>query len=120
ALLMDGPQLRRRWPARYASVLAEDPGCSVLTMTSLGMSTRSRQKSGDKDGEDKGRTIALWRDAIFGEQEIAIKPGDNACVLSLVCRSVKEHTIDGRSDHRPAHFPVFAGAHSFAVPGQLP
>ena len=28
ALLMDGPQLNGRWPARYASVLAEDPGSS--------------------------------------------------------------------------------------------
>ena len=42
ALLMDGPQLSRRWPARYASVLAEDPGTSVLTLTSLGMAERSR------------------------------------------------------------------------------
>src|SRR5262249_45637220 len=42
ALLMDGPQLSGRWPSRYASVLAEDPGCSVLTLTSLGMAERSR------------------------------------------------------------------------------
>lgn len=42
ALLMDGPQLSGRWPARYASVLAEDPGTSVLTLTSLGMAERSR------------------------------------------------------------------------------
>ena len=42
ALLMDGPQLSNRWPARYAAVLAEDPGTSVLTLTSLGMAERSR------------------------------------------------------------------------------
>jgi hypothetical protein len=121
ALLMDGPQLRNRWPARYASVLAEDPGCSVLTMTSLGMAARSRRRSTEKDsGEDKSRTIALWRDAIFGEQEISLKAGDNACVVSLVCRSVVEHTIDGRADNGQAHFPVFAGVRSFAVPGKLP
>src|SRR5262249_17681153 len=36
ALLMDGPQLKDRWPARYATVLAEDPGSSVLTVTSMG------------------------------------------------------------------------------------
>ena len=29
ALLMDGPQLQSRWPSRYASVLADDPGSSV-------------------------------------------------------------------------------------------
>jgi len=37
ALLMDGPQTKERWAARYAAVLAEDPGCSVLSLTSLGM-----------------------------------------------------------------------------------
>ena len=42
ALLMDGPQMSSRWPARYAAVLAEDPGTSVLTLTSLGMAERSR------------------------------------------------------------------------------
>jgi hypothetical protein len=42
ALLMDGPQLANRWPARYAAVLAEDPGTSILTLTSLGMVERSR------------------------------------------------------------------------------
>jgi hypothetical protein len=41
ALLMDGPQLENRWPARYATVLAEDPGSAVLTVTSLGMVRRS-------------------------------------------------------------------------------
>ena len=27
-LLLDGPQLAERWPARYASVFADDPGCA--------------------------------------------------------------------------------------------
>jgi hypothetical protein len=40
ALLMDGPQLSHRWPARYAAVPAEDPGTSVQTLTSLGMAER--------------------------------------------------------------------------------
>ena len=120
ALLMDGPQLRKRWPARYASVLAEDPGCSVLTLTSLGMALRSRRRNTEKDSDgEQNRTIALWRDAIFGEQEITVGLEDNACVLSLACRSIKEHTIDGRTDNGQAHFPVFAGAHPFAVSGPL-
>src|SRR4029077_8941218 len=42
ALLLDGPQLDTRWPARYASVLAGDPGSSGLSVTSLGMALRSR------------------------------------------------------------------------------
>src|SRR5215471_11675502 len=39
--LLDGPQLTSRWAARYASVLADDPGSAVLTLASLGMVQRS-------------------------------------------------------------------------------
>jgi hypothetical protein len=42
ALLSDGPQIGSRWPGRYASGFADDPGSSVLTVTSLGMSKLSR------------------------------------------------------------------------------
>ena len=41
-VLLDGPQLASRWTARYASVLADDPGSAVLTLTSFGMVERSR------------------------------------------------------------------------------
>ena len=116
ALLMDGPQLKNRWPSRYASVLAEDPGCSVLTLTSLGMSSRSRPREVERGGAaDKSSVIALWKDAWYGEREIALEPGHDACVLSLVCRSEKEYTLDGRHDHGQAHFPVFAGCRSFSA-----
>ena len=114
ALLMDGPQLRNRWPSRYASVLAEDPGCSVLSLTSLGMSTRSRPNRDTGDAVDKSRTIGLWRDAIYGEREIALSDGQDACVLSLVCRTEPEWTIDGRLDSKPSYFPVFAGLVAFS------
>jgi len=33
ALLMDGPQWQRRWSGRYATVLADDPGSAVLSVT---------------------------------------------------------------------------------------
>jgi hypothetical protein len=115
ALLMDGPQLKSRWSSRYASVLAEDPGCSVLSLTSLGMSRRSRPSNAPA-GSDKSHTIALWRDAIYGEEEISLQDGHDACVLSLVCKTKEEFTIDGRSDGRAAHFPVFAGCASFQTP----
>ena len=113
ALLMDGPQLRHRWSSRYASVLAEDPGCSVLSLTSLGMSARSKAR--DTSGAvsaDKSHVIALWRDAFTGEREISLEPGHDACVLSLACRSRREYSLDGRSDDQ-AYYPVFAGAYSF-------
>ena len=111
ALLMDGPQLRHRWPSRYASVLAEDPGSSVLSLTSMGMAKRSRPTDGMPD---RSNTIALWRDVAYGEKEITLAPGHDACVLSLVRKTEEEYTIDGRGDAQRAYFPVFAGAFSFA------
>jgi hypothetical protein len=113
ALLMDGPQLRTRWPAHYAGVLADDPGSSVLTLTSLGMSRLSRPRAGEPD---RSRTIALWRDARSGDHEIELGATDNACVLSLVSHQQEEFTADGRSDGGYTYYPVFGGLHSFKVP----
>ena len=112
ALLMDGPQLKSRWSSRYASVLAEDPGCSVLSLTSLGMSKRSRPAD-VKAEDDKSNFIALWRDAVYGEQELCLDKDHDACVLSLVCKTRDEYTIEGSDVSRKAHFPVFAGYQSF-------
>ena len=39
-VLLDGPQLASRWTARYASVLADDPGSAVLTLTSFNAAAR--------------------------------------------------------------------------------
>jgi hypothetical protein len=114
ALLMDGPQLKDRWAARYASVLAEDPGSSVLTLTSLGMARRSRpflRATGRRP--DPSRVIALWRDAVDGEAEICLDADENACVLSLECRRRKEYSADGRHDGTQSRYPVFAGFKSF-------
>jgi hypothetical protein len=114
ALLMDGPQLSGRWPSRYASVLAEDPGTSVLTLTSLGMAERSRPLlRGTAKRADRSRVVALWRDATAGEIEIELDPGDDACVLSLECRMVEEFCADGRGDGGGTTCPVFAGYRSF-------
>ncbi|MDD9940162.1 MAG: hypothetical protein OXU20_03770 [Myxococcales bacterium] len=107
ALLMDAPQLRDRWPARYASILAEDPGCSVLTLTSRGMSRLSSPK--DEAAEDKSDVLALWRDAPHGQREVRIPEGCPGCVLSLAVDEGREYTADGRLGSRPAHYPVFAG-----------
>jgi len=112
ALLMDGPQLKNRWASRYASVLAEDPGCSVLSLTSAGMARRSRPPEGSVV-DSKSTVIGLWRDAIYGDRQIQLEDGHDACVLSLVCKSMHEVAIDGRGDAGQAHFPVFAGSYSF-------
>ncbi len=89
-LLLDGPQLASRWTARYASVLADDPGSTVLTLTALGMANRSRPV-----GHPPSRVVALWKDS-RGMREIALDPGAQAVLLkAIVGRSVR-HAADGR------------------------
>jgi hypothetical protein len=92
AVLLDGPQLAARWPARYASVLADDPGCSVLTLTALGMTERSQPP-----GHAPSREIALWKDPNRGLQQIALATGARAVALTAHTRSVQVPSADGRS-----------------------
>jgi hypothetical protein len=60
ALLMDGPQRSFRWPGRYSGVLADEPGCAVLTVTCAAMMDRANSTF---TGADPHRTIALWSQA---------------------------------------------------------
>jgi hypothetical protein len=92
ALLLDGPQLAARWPARYASVLADDPGCSVLTLTALGMTQRSQPP-----GHAPSRGIALWKDRHRGLQQIALAEGAHAVALTAHVRTVQIPSADGRT-----------------------
>jgi hypothetical protein len=92
ALLLDGPQLATRWPARYASVLADDPGCSVLTLTALGMALRSQPP-----GLDASRCIALWKDPHRGLQQIALAGGARAVALTAHALPVQVPSADGRT-----------------------
>lgn len=93
ALLMDGPQLAKRWPGQYASVLADDPGSSVLTLTSLGMLRRSVLP-----GEPDPRTIALWKDASGEARELELPRKAHGLLLSLNGAKTEETTLDGRTD----------------------
>jgi len=93
ALLMDGPQLSSRWPARYATVLAEDPGASVLTLTSIGMALMCVP-----EGCSPSRVIALWKDARGGLQEITLPLGAEAVALRLKVEYREEWSADGRGD----------------------
>ena len=90
ALLFDGPQLDSRWPARYATVLADDPGSSVLTITSLGMARRAQS---NLDVE-----IALWKEAGSSATALPLPPGHQALLLSLALKTEENWTLDGRSD----------------------
>lgn len=100
ALLMDGSQSPDRWSARYATVLADDPGCSVLTLTSLGMTELAQmQKPGS-------RNIALWKEAKGGVPRVlALDQTSSGVVLQLKLEEFEEWTADGRSDRGTTCYP---------------
>lgn len=94
ALLMDGPQLKGRWSGRYATVLADDPGCGVLTFTCLGMMRRSVMP-----GEAEPREIALWKQPGGNAEELRLPTGNHALVVTLSMHCDEQMTLDGRSDN---------------------
>lgn len=91
AFLLDGPQLASRWEARYASVLADDPGAAVLTLTSYGMARRSRPAS-----HAPSPVIALWTDARGGAREISLEPGAHGVLLTVCGDVATRRSADGR------------------------
>lgn len=93
ALLLDGPQLEGRWPGRYATVLADDPGSAVLSLTSLGMVSRS---AGPTD--NASRAIALWKDSLGSIKSLNLPSGAHALLLTVSGEWVEERTLDGRWD----------------------
>ena len=101
--LLDGPQLTSRWGARYASVLADDPGSGVLTLTSFGMAQRSRPAR-----HDPSRVIALWKDSVSGTREISLEPGAHGVILTLCGERTTRRSADGR-------WPVETGTHYYDV-----
>lgn len=90
-LLLDGPQLSHRWACRYASVLADDPGSSVLTLTSMGMVARSRPPE-----TAPSRTIAMWSDPQTGGRQIDLERGASAVLITSTVEPTTAWTADGR------------------------
>jgi len=90
-LLLDGPQLASRWTARYAGVLADDPGSAVLTLTALGMATRSQPR-----GMPPSRVVAMWKDPSRGLREIPLEPGAQGILLKAVLERSARYAADGR------------------------
>ena len=116
ALLLDGPQLASRWPARYATVLADDPGSSVLTVTSLGMASSSVPP-----GKTPSRVIALWKDArSAAPEEIALEEGALGVVMNLRREFVEEFTADGRGDHATTGYLLRNKVHQIMEPPRPP
>lgn len=115
ALLMDGPQLKERWPARYASVFADDPGSSVLTVTSLGMSRRSiivgNTSAEALELARKGSSvIAQWKDQLDNWHTIQVADGV-APVKRLTIGALwkSEMAFDGRTDRESSGVFVYEG-----------
>jgi hypothetical protein len=94
ALLMDGPQLGVRWPGRYAASLANDPGSSVLSVTSIGMSMLSKPKTGSKN---RNRVIGLWQSPGENLTELELPKGKEALILTITRSYRTEWSADGRS-----------------------
>jgi hypothetical protein len=98
ALLMDGSQHEYRWPGRYATVLAEDPGSSVLTLTSAGFVDRYVSRwQGDPTRAPK-RAIGLRKDASPRTEQIVLPVDHHAMLLELEVVELTERTMDRRSD----------------------
>jgi hypothetical protein len=112
-ILLDGPQLASRWTARYASVLADDPGTAVLTLTASGMVQRSRPI-----GAPPSSVVALWKDPTRGLREISLDPGADGVVMSVAHTRARRRCADGRTPVDNATGLVVAGVHQVtAVPG---
>jgi len=94
ALLMDGPQIGARWPGPYATVLAEDPGTSVLSFTSFGLIARQN----DIGEFEQASSIALWKDEKSGVRKLELQREADAIVLELAAVPKEERTLDGRRD----------------------
>lgn len=105
ALLLDGPQLARRWPCRYATVLADEPGSAVLTLTSFGMAARSRPS-----GSKPSRAVALWSDSTSGLHELELGNGASGILLTASVGAKTVWTGDGRR-HGGTPDVVLSGVH---------
>lgn len=91
SLLLDGPQLPQRWPCRYASLLADEPGSAVLTLTSFAMAARSHPA-----GTRRSRAVAVWSEPGAGLRQIDLGPGATGIGLRLSVRAKTVWTADGR------------------------
>lgn len=110
AVLLDGPQLSGRWSGRYASVLADDPGSAVLTLTSYGMVARSRPP-----GKPPSRVVAMWNDPHTGLHELELARGASGILLTASEGMTSGWTADGRHHHTPQL--VLSEVRQLRVPG---
>ncbi|WP_428407215.1 hypothetical protein [Hyphococcus sp.] len=125
AILMDSAQINERWPARYATVLADDPGSSVLTLTSFALVQRSNEqriRQAEAAGDPQphcSSSIGLWKDAsIWSSKSIELPVNAEAVLITISNERRKSSTLDGRestdkkswlwklTDQRPIYRPM--------------
>lgn len=104
-VLMDGPQLADRWSARYACVLADDPGSSVLTLTSFGMVERW-----SPPWRRASRVVALWKDPTAPPRELELPEGASGLLLYASKDKRCEICADGRVEEVPTTRLIYAGS----------
>jgi hypothetical protein len=114
ALLMDGPQIAERWSARYATVLADDPGSSVLTLSSLGMVQLSQPQGMPKATAQK-RVIACWKEGSGKFVPLELAGNEMAMILNLQFRKKCEWSLDGRDDGGASSVPILCGIHPITL-----
>lgn len=110
-ILMDGPQKKERWSARYASVLSEDPGCAVITLTSAGMVDRW----GGHPYLPASRAVALWNDGQGLEREIELEKDAVGILLSLSVSGFTERSADGRKESYATNRVILGGIHQIRL-----
>lgn len=96
SLLLDGPQLSQRWPGKYAAVLSDDPGSSVLSVTNLGMTLRSTGL-----GNSPSRGVALWSEPGKGSETLYLDNDGVGIVIGLEMQDELLWSMDGRSKRKP-------------------
>lgn len=102
ALLLDGPQLKDRWSTRAAMALADDPGSSVLTLTSLGTLRRAEECRARRTraAAVEHHAIALWKEPMAEPVELSLPDDSQALLVSLAFDEEENLTLDGRSDDK--------------------
>lgn len=101
--LLDGPQLTSRWAGRYASILADDPGSAVATLSAYGMVRRSQPP-----GFGFSPIVALWKDPVRGTREIPLEAGAHGVLMTICGDRAMRRTADSRK-------PVDNAVHYFDV-----
>jgi predicted amidohydrolase len=114
--LLDGPQLASRWSCRYATVLADEPQSAVLTLTALGMASRSKPP-----GKAASRVVAMWSDPATGRHELELARGASAMLITATIDMTTAWTADGRRHERNTPSIVLSEIEQLRAPsGALP